>query len=190
MYYGEKVKLRALELSDLDDIMRYWNTYDTRRFLYSAVPTSENAERAWLESVSKSDVWKDCYLHLAFEDKKTKEFLGVVGFNRISVQHRRAEFGIAIHNPENYGKGYGTDATRVMLWVGFHVLGLNSIFLTAMESNTRGLRAYEKAGFKRNGIFRNALYSGGRFQTTVVMDVLQEEFAEMYPGNRQIGTPD
>jgi len=117
MYYGDKVRLRAIEMSDLDEIMKHWNTYETRRFLYSATPNSQEHERKWLEEATTSTPWKSGSMVLAIEDKKSGQFLGTVGLDSISTQHRRAEFGIAIHNPENHGKGYGTDATKVMLWV-------------------------------------------------------------------------
>ncbi|MHA2313524.1 MAG: GNAT family N-acetyltransferase, partial [Candidatus Thorarchaeota archaeon] len=115
MYYGEKVKLRALEMSDLDSIMKGWNNFEMRRFLASALPMSQHVEREWLEKASKARPWQDGALNLAIEDKKTGEFLGTTGIFDISKQMQRAEFGIAIHNPDNFGKGYGTDATKVML---------------------------------------------------------------------------
>ncbi|RDE17497.1 MAG: hypothetical protein C4K49_02465 [Candidatus Thorarchaeota archaeon] len=189
MYYGEKVRLRAMEMSDLDEIMKHWNTYETRRFLYSAIPHSEENERKWLEEVTTSTPWKSGSMVLAIEDKKSGQFLGSVSLDNISTQHRRAEFGIAIHDPKNHGKGYGTDATKVMLWVGFHVLGLNSIFLNTLVSNARAIRCYEKAGFQRTGIFRRALFTEGQFQDLLIMDVIADEFAKQHPGSTQIGSP-
>jgi len=189
MYYGEKVRLRAIEMSDLDEIMKHWNTYETRRFLYSAIPHSEEHERKWLEEATTSRPWNSGSMVLAIEDKKSGQFLGTVGLDSISTQHGRAEFGIAIHNPENHGKGYGTDATKVMLWVGFHVLGLNSIFLNTLVSNARAIRCYEKAGFRRAGIFRRALFTQGQFQDLLIMDVIADEFAKQHPGSTQIGSP-
>jgi RimJ/RimL family protein N-acetyltransferase len=189
MYYGEKVRLRAMELTDLPEIMKHWNTYETRKFLLIQVPMSENAERKWLETVSVVNPWRDGHMVLAIEDKRTHQFLGSVSLENINAQHRRAEFGIAIHDPRNLSKGYGTDAAKVILWVGFHVLGLQSIFLVTMASNVRAQRAYEKAGFKRAGLFRKSLFSQGRFEDLVLMDVVSEEFALQHPGSRQIGSP-
>ncbi|MFO7837835.1 MAG: GNAT family protein [Candidatus Thorarchaeota archaeon] len=181
MYSGKEVRLRALEIDDLDSIMKHWNTYQTRKFLYSAVPMSKGTEKEWLESASKSQPWKDGGLTLAIEDKETGEFLGTVSLMDISKQHSRAEFGIAIHNPENHSQGYGTDATRVMLWIGFHVLGLNSIFLLTLDHNVGAINAYEKAGFKKCGTFRKAAYTQGEFHDFVAMDILKDEFMEDYP---------
>jgi len=97
MYYGERVRLRALELEDLDVVMENWNNLEMRRFLATAWPMSKNAERKWLERVTTMDPWKDGGMVLAIEDKKTHEFIGTVSFFDISKQNQRAEFGIAIH---------------------------------------------------------------------------------------------
>ena len=107
--------------------------------------------------------------------------MGTASLFDISNDRRRAEFGIAIHNPEKMSKGYGTDATRLMLWIGFHLLGLNSIFLYTLSFNERAQRAYEKAGFKRAGIFRKSIFTGGDFHDLIIMDVLKDEFFEEFP---------
>jgi RimJ/RimL family protein N-acetyltransferase len=100
---------------------------------------------------------------------------------------QRAEFGIAIHSPENWGKGYGSDATKVMLWIGFQVLGLNSIYLYTASFNERGQQAYEKAGFKTVGTFRQAVFIEGQFHNFIAMDILKDEFLEMYPPGKVVG---
>ncbi len=189
MYYGEKVFLRALELEDLDDILKHWNNLELRQYLNSQIPMSRQAERQWLERATNLDPWRDGGMTLAIEDKKTKVFLGTVSLFTISKQHKAAEFGIAIHNPENLGKGYGTDATRVMLWVAFHILGLNSVFLRTFDSNQRAQKAYERAGFKNAGVMRQGAFIKGSFHDTIIMDILKEEFLKEYPPGTEVGKP-
>jgi RimJ/RimL family protein N-acetyltransferase len=186
MYFGEKVCLRALEMTDLDDILKFWNTYEMRRFLGSTIPFSRSAEQEWLEGATKEAPWKDGRFVLAITDKVTGEFLGTTSLFDISAQMRRAEFGIAIHNLKNLSKGYGSDTARVMLWIGFHVLGLNTIYLYALAENPRAIRAYEKAGFRMIGVFREAAFSEGAFKDLVAMDVTAREFFEEYPPGTKI----
>ncbi len=187
MYLGEKVNLRALELDDLDIIMKHWNNLELRQYLNSQTPMSRHAERVWLERATTQDPWRDGGMTLAIEDRKTGEFLGTVSLFDISKQHKRAEFGIAIHNADNLGKGYGTDTTRVMLWVAFHILGLNSIYLITMDDNERAQKAYKNAGFKPAGVFRQGAYVNGAFHDFVIMDILKEEFFETYPSGSSVG---
>ncbi|MGY5872147.1 MAG: GNAT family N-acetyltransferase [Candidatus Thorarchaeota archaeon] len=188
MYYGEKIKLRSLEMDDLDNIIRHWNNPEMRQFLTIQLPASRMIEHKWLERATTLMPWKDGELPLAIEDKKTGEFLGTTSLHNISPQRSSAEFGIAIHNPENFGKGYGTDATRVMLWVAFHVLGLKSVHLTTMEHNSRGQRVYEKAGFKKAGVYRQSVFVEGEFKDNLIYDILKEEFLDQFPPGTTVGT--
>lgn len=187
MYLGEKVNLRALELDDLDIVMKHWNNLELRQYLNSQIPMSRQTERAWLERATTQDPWRDGEMTLAIEDRKSGEFLGTVSLFDISKQHKRAEFGIAIHNADNLGKGYGTDTTRVMLWVAFHILGLNSIYLITMDGNERAQKAYKNAGFKPVGVFRQGAYVKGAFHDFVIMDILKDEFFETYPPGSSVG---
>jgi RimJ/RimL family protein N-acetyltransferase len=94
--------------------------------------------------------------------------------------------GISIWNPEGRGKGYGTDTVLVLLWVGFHVLGLNNIYLYALERNARAIHVYEKVGFRKVGVFREIMYSMGQFQNAVAMDITKSDFMKQYPPGTRI----
>jgi RimJ/RimL family protein N-acetyltransferase len=178
MYDGKLVSLRALEQSDLDAFEEHWNNWELRRTIGVPLPGSR---REWLEFATKADPWKDGELHLAIVEKISGDFLGSVGLRDIALPHRRAEFGISIHDPKNRSKGYGTEATRLMLWIGFHLLGLQTIYLDTFPDNEEAHRAYVKAGFKEVGVFRNTEFREGEFQNLLIMDILREEFFESYP---------
>jgi diamine N-acetyltransferase len=183
MYDGNLVTLRALEMSDLTAIEEHWNSWELRRTIGVPLPGSR---REWLEFVAKADPWKDGELNLAIVEKKTGEFLGTIGLRDIAFPHRRAEFGISIHDPKDRSKGYGTDATRVMLWIGFHLLGLESIYLDTFPDNAEAHRAYVKAGFKDVGLLRNTEFREGRYEDLLIMDITREEFFKTYPPGTSI----
>lgn len=174
-------------MDDLDEFMKHWNNYEMRRFGGDVLPFSRKAEKSWLERATKWTPWEDGMLDLVIEDKDTRQFLGTVTLWNISKQNRRAGFAIAIHNPENYDKGYGSDATRVMLWVGFHVLGLNSIWLQMLDFNERALHVYGKIGFQRTGFHRQAVFLEGQFHDLIIMDILRDEFMKNFPSGTKIG---
>ena len=181
MYYGDLTCIRAVEPSDLEAVLKYWNDLNFRRLLGPPIPWSRTYLETWLEKRITADPWKDKMIELAITDKNNGEFLGFVHLEDIKRPHSRAEFGISIHNPDNLSKGYGTDATRVMLWVGFNILGLNSIYLDTMEDNERAIRTYEKVGFQRVGILRETEFIDGAFKGLLVMDILRTEFEEANP---------
>ena len=75
-----------------------------------------------------------------------------------------------------WGKGYGTEATRLVVRYAFEELHLNRVQLHVYEYNLRGVRVYEKVGFRREGVLRQEHMYDGRFWDTVVMAILREEW--------------
>ncbi len=181
MFHGEKVTLRAIEMSDLEPILEFRNSWELRRWHGVPLPKSKKAVREWLEKATVSDPWKDGQLILAITEKKSREFLGIARLYDIRSPHLRGSIGVSIQNPKHQGKGYGSDTTLVLLWIGFHVLGLNSIYLDIMEDNERAMKTAEKMGFKRIGVFRETEFIAGEFQGLVYYDILRSEFFERYP---------
>ena len=119
-----------------------------------------------------------------FTDKNNKcyviqavggEFVGTAELFNISWKNRRAEFSITI-SPSYRGKGYGYDATRNILDIGFHKLGLNRIWLRVLEHNKKAIGLYEKVGFIKEGICREESLRRGRFINQIQMSILRREW--------------
>ena len=86
--------------------------------------------------------------------------------------------GIVIGEKSEWSKGYGTDAIRTLLDLGFCEMNLHRIFLRVDSDNARGIRCYEKAGFQLEGTFRDAVFREGVYHDQHVMSILQTEFAQ------------
>ena len=181
MYTGNLVRLRALEESDLNDILRFYNTLELRRFLGPPIVRSRKYIEQWLQKVSIQTPWRDGNLVMAVEEKETNDFLGIARLEDIMLPHNRAEVGISIYDPEKRGKGYGTNAMLVLLGVGFNILGLHSIYLDTMEDNEWSIHVYEKIGFKHVGVLRETEFIDGKRKGLLIMDILREEFMDKYP---------
>lgn len=181
MYYGDLVCLRAVEPSDINEVMKHWNDLSFRRLLGPPIPWSRKFLETWLQKRIDANPWRNGMMELAIADKKTGKFLGFVHLEDIRRPHSRAEFGISIQDPENQSKGYGTDATRVILWVAFNILGLHSVYLDTMEDNERSIGTYTKVGFKKVGILRETEFIDGTYKGLLVMDILRSEFEEANP---------
>jgi diamine N-acetyltransferase len=109
-------------------------------------------------------------------ERATWRPVGNTALHRIDHRNRTAVFGILIGEPDARGKGYGTEAARLMLDYAFTALGLHSVMLTCAEFNQAGLRAYEKAGFREFGRRRQCRWLVGRLWDDVYMDCLSSDF--------------
>ncbi len=102
------------------------------------------------------------------------ELVGSVSLWGIDAFNRRAHLGITL-GAEHRGKGYGTDACRVIVRHAFVDRGLHRVQLEVLASNTAALRAYQKAGFVREGVLREAGWVRGALVDEIVMSVLSTD---------------
>ncbi|WP_028648412.1 GNAT family N-acetyltransferase [Nocardiopsis sp. CNT312] len=99
-----------------------------------------------------------------------------VGIAQVMTDQPRGNGEYIAAMGESRGKGVGTEATKLVLDYAFHVANMACVWLTVLEPNTGAIRAYEKAGFKRQGIRRNSNVWLGQRVNEVLMDALPEEF--------------
>src|SRR5262245_47430153 len=104
--------------------------------------------------------------------------VGAAGFHTVDWPSRCAELGIVIGHKDAWGQGYGTDATRALVAWGFRELNLNRVWLRVFEDNPRGIRCYEKVGFRVEGRLRQDRFREGRYLDTIIMGVLRGELLE------------
>ena len=177
---GELVALGPIRRDLIPTYQRWMNDFDTIRTLaLPPGPMTLEAETAWFE---RQAIANDPILFTIYERSPPPPSgqgwrpIGNADLRNIDWRHRTAEFGIAIGEPTARGKGYGTEATRLMLDYAFTALGLNNVLLHVYEFNHAGRRAYEKAGFREFGRQREARWFGGRRWDVIYMDCLAADF--------------
>lgn len=98
--------------------------------------------------------------------------IGSVYLRDIDRVNRSAEFGIYIGEDDARGRGYGREAAEALVRFGFAQLGLHRVFLRAFAYNENALRCYDRAGFSREGVFRDMVRIDGAYYDMVFMACL------------------
>jgi RimJ/RimL family protein N-acetyltransferase len=114
----------------------------------------------------------------AIYERTTMRPIGTAGLLAINHLHRTAELGIGIGEHDCWGKGYGTEATRLLLDYAFNALALHNVMLRVFSYNQRAIRAYLRAGFREIGRRRQAQRIGSQVYDVVLMDCLATDFGE------------
>jgi len=182
---GELVYLRAPERSDIGDFVRWFNDADVLHNLAMSAPMSEAAETVWFDRMLERQGSTD--YHFVICVLADDRAIGTAGLHGIDQVNGSAEFGIAIGEKSEWDKGYGTDALRAICDFGFGELRLERIGLLVYEGNSRGRRAYEKAGFTIEGTMRRAHYAHGRHEDVHVMGLLRDEWQALSPRSPELG---
>lgn len=102
--------------------------------------------------------------------------IGVAWWDQIEYSDGTATLGIFLGEEEARGRGYGTEAVRLMLDYAFSVLGLNNAMLIVAEFNHAARRAYEKAGFREFGRRTGSYRLAGRCWDDIYMQALSHDF--------------
>lgn len=102
--------------------------------------------------------------------------VGEVVFNDIDFDNKSANFRIALANQKYFGKGYGSQATKLIIKHGFEVLDLHRIELEVFDFNPRAIHVYKKVGFVQEGVKRDVLLWEGKFQSAIVMSMLKSDY--------------
>ena len=174
MLYGERVRLRAIERTDLPTFVRWFNDPDVRQYLLMSEPMSMAMEERWFENrLNRTD---DYLFGIEAHVGDQWVHIGNNGLHRVDWKSRVAIFGIVLGEKAYWGQGYGTDATRTILQFAFGELNLHRVELDVYDFNPRGIRCYEKAGFRHEGVRRQAIFCNGQYHDVLTMSVLQHEF--------------
>jgi len=176
MLKGELINLREVEKRDLDEIMKWVNKKEINKYLsYFLYPVSREEEEKFLEkAMSQNDAEKNLVI-----ETKGGEYLGQINLHNIDWKNRNAELGIVIGKEDYWSKGYGTDAIKTLLDYAFHQLNIYKIYLRVFEYNQRGIRCYQKCGFKEEGRLRKGHFYEGTFYDVIVMGLLKDEFESL-----------
>ncbi len=149
---GEKIVLVPIKPEEKDEFYKLAAESEGSKFWYSdrglAAPTRE----AFFQD------WRDGYFDTNLPEKGQcfwitvdGEKIGQINYNEIDLAGKQVELDIIIGSEKNMGKGYGTDSLKILIKYLFDNFAINKIWIEPRANNSRAIKAYEKAGFKKEG---------------------------------------
>ncbi len=155
-----RIILRKIKTSDKKYFAGWWRDKELIKLTSGFLkPVSDaQVEKYFLEILKNTDSF-----HFII-------FLGKKPIGHISLMKRKNNFyetQIIIGEKEYWGKGYGTQAIKILL-VKAKKIGITKIYLEVRPDNVRAIRAYEKSGFKK---VRNKKYRNKYLSQTLIMEL-------------------
>ncbi|MBI4867775.1 MAG: GNAT family N-acetyltransferase [Candidatus Wallbacteria bacterium] len=177
MYQGRLVGLREFKAEDLPRIHKWVNDERLNKYLsFATFPRTVEQTKAFLETRLRPTGRSEVDFVVYTLSDRTQRYIGSVGLKNIDWLHGHAELHAGLGGVEYLGKGYGSDATRLLVRYGFDRLNLNKIWLQVIEFNIGGRKAYENAGFRVDGRLRAHLRYGGKTHDLLIMSILRDEY--------------
>ena len=87
----------------------------------------------------------------AIHEISSGQLIGTTAITEIDETRGECLFRIVIGEKSTWGKGYGTEATRLVVAEAFERHGLKAVNLEVFAHNPRAIRSYEKVGFVEKG---------------------------------------
>ena len=180
---GEKVALGPATRGQIPTIYRWSNDFRV------SVLSGDSLRPVTLESLyadydrqSAKEEHQPRWIEFSMYERATMRFIGLTSLRHLDHRNRTATFGILIGEKDCWHKGYGTEATKLILDYGFTVLNMHNIDLTTYAYNEAAHKAYLKAGFREIGRRRQAHRWRDHVYDEIIMDCLATEF-------EGVGTP-
>lgn len=175
---GTRIILREYRKEDLVYIRRWVNDYDITKYLSNLFlyPHTMHDTESFLNAMIEG---KTNMKGFVIADKDTEEYIGQIDLIKIDWPNRIASIGIVIGTKENLGKGYGTEAIKVLQEFAFNKLNLHKLELEVRAYNERAITCYEKCGFIEEGRLRENFYVDGKYTDTIRMGILKREWEDL-----------
>lgn len=179
IFRGNLVRLTTEDPEPASKALSRWARDTEYTRLLDSFPSrlwSAKKIQSWIERDFETG-YRDGYffeiLTLA-EDK----LIGYITLFGLRWPHGDAELGIGLGERAYWGRGYGTDAVRVILRYAFTELNLRRVTLGVFAYNPRAIRAYQKAGFKEEGRLRQYVLREGQRHDMIIMGALRDEWLQ------------
>lgn len=174
LFSGELVRLAALDpQNDAEALARWERDSDYMRLLAvePIYPLGTKKKRTEMEERAAGRG-----IGFAVRTLTDDKLIGFVSLFALNYASSNCIVGIGMGESEYRGKGYGTDAMRLVVNYAFRELNLHRVGLMVLASNARAIRSYEKVGFRHEGTMRQADHRMGIRADIHFMSILRKEW--------------
>ena len=174
LFQGKLVRLAPSTRDDAEVFARWSQDADYMRNLDTDYARPFSAE-SYIERFNpghESPNSVTFYLRTLEDDR----LIGFVAIDTIEWNNQVGLLAIGIGEPDYRGRGYGADALRLILRYAFDELNLHRVGLDVIANNAQAIQAYERVGFRQEGIQRDAVLRDGQRYGLMVMGILRHEW--------------
>ncbi len=160
-------KLRAWNIEDLNNLVKYANNYKIARNLSDKFPYpyTEEDGRSFINFASGESV-----NHIFAIELEGKACGGIGLHPQFDIQCKNAELGYWLGEPF-WGKGIMSEAIKQVVRYGFANIEVDRIFARSFGTNIASQKLLEKTGFVLEAKFQKTLYKYGKYEDELIYAV-------------------
>lgn len=178
---GQRLVLRDLEMADWPAVHAYSARPEVARYQPWG-PNTPDESRAFVEQViAAAQAMPRIEYQLALTLTAGGRLIGTGALWIRSIDHGQGEIGYFLH-PDHWGRGYATEAARLLLDFGFGTLDLHRIGAICDPRNVASARVLEKMGMTHEGRLRETMRLRDGWRDSAVYGILAQEWARPTAG--------
>ncbi|MFC4558217.1 GNAT family N-acetyltransferase [Virgibacillus kekensis] len=110
-------------------------------------------------------------------DQTSGRAIGHISLNRIDRKNKSARIGRVLVGDKNYrGQGIAREMINQVLKIAFEELNMHRVSLGVYDFNAPAITCYERAGFQKEGLLRDASKVGEEYWSQFEMSILRDEW--------------
>lgn len=137
-------------------------------------PLPDGWVRKWIEGLSKNQIGGHP-TSFSISLMGSNQTIGVISLLDVDNVHNHAELGFLI-GKRFWGRGYATEASKLLLNHGFHTLQLHRVFAYHFSHNIASKKVLKKLGMVHEGSIREHVKKDGRYLNSELYGILKNEF--------------
>ena len=181
LYDGQLIRLGPIDFEKDPEIESRW-THDPgflrALFITPAIPCSPAKMKKHYEAIEKAVDEQKNQFYFTIRSQEDERLLGFIHLQWIEWNHGNGNLKLAIGDPDNRGKGYGSEAMHLMLRFAFEELNLFRLTVDVSEDNPKAIRFLSKFGFIEEVRRRKALLRDGKEWDILAMGLLNDEWQD------------
>jgi RimJ/RimL family protein N-acetyltransferase len=155
--------LRRTIETDLDFVVAAERSEENRAFI-----------SVWTREQHAAALEDEDVVHLIIEKDKSR--VGYVILAGLKNQNQSVEFRRIVVAEK--GCGIGREALRHVEQMAFEEFGAHRLWLDVKDFNERARKLYESEGFVTEGILRDCIRQGDKWESLVLMSMLRQEYED------------
>lgn len=176
---SKRLTLRPIDMKDAENIFDYSSSANNTYYVYPKHRTIEDTEFSIANYFMANPLGK-----YGIELKKERKLIGTIDL-RIQAKRRSAELGYIL-NEKYQGKGYATEAVKMILDMAFERLELKKVSATCQSENKDSEALMIRVGMKKEGELRDyELWKDGNWVNLLQYGIIREEYFENLDSDKQ-----
>jgi len=184
IYETDRLYVRPFVREDIEgNYKKWWMDQEvTRHNSHGLFPYTKSQMDAFLSKLESSDdiVWAVIAKLRAVCAKKNNIILapchiGNISLTNINWVNKSAEFSCIFGEKKYWGRGFCTEAAKLLFEHGFKKLNLHRIWTGTAKTNIGMIKVAEKLGMELDGIFKDGVFLNGKYEDVLSFGLLQNE---------------